>query len=522
MVYLVGAGPGDPGLITVRGAELVGRAEVLVYDGLVSAALVDLAPPGCERIYAGKKHAPDGSPLSQDEINQLLVDRAAAGRMVVRLKGGDSFVFGRGAEECMTLHDAGIGFEVVPGVTAATAVPAYAGIPLTARGLASTVAFATGHEADGKAASAIDWEALARAGTLVLFMSLKTMGQSCQSLIAAGRSAHTPAAAIYWGTTSAQRTVVATLGELPEAVERAGLKPPVLVVVGEVVGLRDALAWYERRPLFGARVLVPRSAEQAPRFAHLLAELGAEPVIMPVTRMAPPADDAAIERAVAALPGYAWLVFTSANAVARFFEELEARSLDARALAACRVASVGPATTAALAARGIRADVVPERGHGARLAAAMLARSDDARGMRVLLPRAERGRDEAALALGQAGAVVDVVPVYRTVPAPADDPAICRAVARLRAGAIDVLAAFAPSQVTALCELLGADATALLGACRVIAAIGDTTAAALTDRGLDVHVVASSPDAEILAREIAACYVARRARLDPSQPTAPR
>jgi uroporphyrinogen III methyltransferase/synthase len=521
IVYLVGAGPGDPGLLTRRGAELLGTAEVVVYDGLVNTALLDLAPPQAERIYAGKKHAPQGSPLTQDQINNLLVARAQAGKRVVRLKGGDAFVFGRGAEECSVLARAGVRFEVVPGVTSATAVPAYAGIPLTARGVASTVAFATGHEAAGKPSAGVDWEALARAGTVVLFMALHTLEECCQALIAAGRTPQTPAAAIYWGTTARQHVVTSTLAELPAAA--AGLRPPVLVIVGEVVAMRPDLSWYESRPLFGARVLVPRSLEQADGFARALAELGAEPVIMPVTRIAPPddADRATIDHLMGHLMGrlagelssYHWILFTSGNAVSCFLDELFARKRDVRALASARIACVGKATARALARRGIIADVMPERGNAARVAMALLAAEDrPAASLRVLLPRAAQGRDEAVDTLARAGARVDVMPVYRSEATPPDDAALEVGLARLRAREIDAIAFFAPSQVQALADLLGPDATSILSACRVIATIGETTRAALTGRGVDVHVVASSPDAGLLAHEIASYYQRVRPR----------
>ncbi|HUS67945.1 MAG TPA: uroporphyrinogen-III C-methyltransferase, partial [Kofleriaceae bacterium] len=351
VVYLVGAGPGDPGLITRRGADLLARADVVVYDGLASPVLLRLAPPGCERVYAGKKRADGGEPMAQDAIERVLIDRARAGKRVVRLKGGDPFVFGRGAEEAGALSAAGVRFEVVPGVSAATAVAAYAGIPLTARGVASTVAFATGHGADD-ASPAVDWPAVARADTIVLFMALATAGDCCARLVAAGRDAATPAAAIHWGTTASQRVVVSTLGALPDAIAAAGLRPPSLLVIGPVVALRASLGWFEGRPLAGARVLVTRAADQAERFAHAIAELGGDPLIAPLLRVVPTGD---LERAEPP-SAYAWVVFTSANAVDATFAELDRRGLDARALAGVRLACVGGATDAALARRGLRAD----------------------------------------------------------------------------------------------------------------------------------------------------------------------
>jgi uroporphyrinogen III methyltransferase/synthase len=508
IVYLVGAGPGDPGLLTRRGAELLGRAEVVVYDGLVHTALLDLVPPACERIYAGKKHARTGAPLTQDQINAVLVEHGLAGKRVVRLKGGDPFVFGRGAEECRALHEAGIPFEVVPGVTAATAVPAYAGIPLTAREQTSTVAFATGHEAEGKELSAVDWQGLARSGTVVLFMAVRTAAACAENLIAAGRDPGTPAAAIYWGTTARQRTVIAPLSGLADAIEAAALKPPALLVIGDVVAQRPWLAWFERRPLFGVHVLVPRPPSQAAGFAQALAELGATPVLMPVTRIAPPGDDerAAIDRAVAS--SYDWTIFASTNAVERFFAELRARGRDARALAGCQLACVGQATARALAEHGLLADLVPERGDAAGLAAAIIAATcARMHGARVLVPRAADGRDEAVEALRQAGATVDLVSIYRTEITPAGDPGLQHGLDCLTQGGIDVLTFFAPSQVDALFEITaaaGIDLAAVARRCRVIAAIGGTTRAALERRGLAAQVVPEQPDTGLLADAIAA------------------
>lgn len=524
VVYLVGAGPGDPGLLTRRGADLVGRADVVVYDGLASPVLLGLVRPGCELVYAGKKHAPGGAgPLDQGSINVVLVDRARAGKQVVRLKGGDPFVFGRGAEECEVLAAAGIRFEIVPGVSAATAVAAYAGIPLTARGVASTVAFATGHEAqdgeDGQGALAhpVDWAAIARADTVVLFMAVSTAAECCAHLLAAGRPPSTPAAAIHWGTTAAQRTVVATLADLPEAIRAAGLRPPALLVLGDVVRLRQRLSWFEDRPLSGARVLVTRAAEQADRFARALAELGAEPIHCPLVRLAPPepVDAARLDDALDGLGRFAWVVFASANAVERFFAAMTARALDGRALAGVRLACVGAATAAALGRAGLRADLVPAHGDASGLARAVAA-SGDLRGARVLVPRAAGGREEAIELLRAAGAEVEAVAVYRLAPVEADHPSVAASLARLRARQVRAAAFFAPSQVRALFDLLGADARSILGAVPTLAAIGATTASALAARGLTARVVPPAPDAEALAAGIAADVVAR----EPPAPTA--
>jgi uroporphyrinogen III methyltransferase / synthase len=510
VVYLVGAGPGDPGLITRRGADLVGRADVVVYDGLASPVLLRLARPGCELVYAGKKHTPAGEPpLAQEEIDRILVEHARAGKQVVRLKGGDPFVFGRGAEECEALAAAGVRFEIVPGVSAATAVSAYAGIPLTARGIASSVAYATGHEAGQTSTddrtSAIDWKAIAGADTVVLFMALSTAADCCARLVAAGRDPATPAAAIHWGTTASQRTVVAALADLPSAIAATGLKPPALLVIGDVVRLRQRLSWFEDRPLAGARVLITRPIEQAERFSLALAELGAEPLHCPLTRIVdPPPDDAArLEASLAQLSRFAWIVFASANAVDRFFAALRDRRLDGRALAGVRIACVGQATAAALARQGLLADLVPRHGDAAGVARAIID-AGDLTGARVLVPRADKGRDEAIELLRAAGAEVEAIAIYQLAAVEPSHPSVTRALARLRAGEMRAVAFFAPSQVRAMCQLLGERAVEVLGRVPILAAIGATTAAALAACGLTAHVVPSSPDADVLAAEIAA------------------
>jgi uroporphyrinogen III methyltransferase/synthase len=502
-VYLVGAGPGDPGLLTLRGAEVLGQADVVIYDGLANPALLAHAPATAERIYAGKKRSEHGAPLGQDAIEALLVERAGAGKTVVRLKGGDPFVFGRGGEEAEALRAAGLEFEVVPGVSAVSAVPAYAGIPLTHRDEASSVVFiATGQE-EGERRH-VDWAAAARADTIVLFMAVKTLPEIVAALVAGGRPAATPAAVIRWGTTAAQRTVVAPLAELPAAIAAAGLEPPALVIIGDVVGYRERLAWFERRPLFGVSVLVPRPREQAAPLARILTDLGAEPVICEITRFVPAAE-LDLDRALGELGGTRWIAFASAHAVAVTFAALARRHADARALAGVRVAAVGAATAAAVRAHGVEPDLVPEERTGAGLARALIAADPALAGGRVLLPRAAEGREELGDALAAAGAHVEAIDAYRTVPAPAAE--VAPLVHRLAGGRLDVLCFFAPSQVDALVAAAGA---AVVGRARVIAAIGPTTAAALRAHGLRVDVVPGSPSAEDLAAAIVSYFQAQR------------
>ncbi|MBE3069445.1 MAG: uroporphyrinogen-III C-methyltransferase, partial [Planctomycetes bacterium] len=353
-VTLVGAGPGDPGLLTLRGREALAAADVVVYDALVSPHLLDHAPPGAERVYVGKRSAQHT--LSQDGINALLVERARGGAAVVRLKGGDPYVFGRGGEEGLALAEAGIPFEIVPGITAAVAAAAYAGIPVTHRGLASTLTFVTGHEADDKADSAIDWAALARLkGTLAFYMGVANLPAIAANLMRHGLAGATPAAAVQWGTTPRHRSVAATLETLHDAVTRAGLGPPAILLVGEVVRLRESLGWFEQRPLLGRRIVVTRARAQASSLVARLEALGAETIEAPAIRIEPPDDPAPLAEAARAAGDFDWIVFTSTNGVDAFFAALAAAGLDARRLAGCRVAAIGPATAERLAACGIRA-----------------------------------------------------------------------------------------------------------------------------------------------------------------------
>ncbi|HET6368622.1 MAG TPA: uroporphyrinogen-III C-methyltransferase, partial [Pseudomonadales bacterium] len=348
-VALVGAGPGDPGLMTVRGLALLQAAEAVVYDRLVAPALLHEAPPAAERVYVGKR--PGAHEVSQPEINAILVALARRGLRVVRLKGGDPFVFGRGGEEGEALAAAGIAFEVVPGITSAIAAPAYAGIPVTHRGLSTSVTIVTGHEDPTKGSTDTDWDALARAGgTLVVLMGAGRVTEIAKALIAGGRDAATPVAAIRWGTRPEQRTLRATL----ETIDQLGVEPPSAIVVGAVAGLD--LGWFEQRPLFGRRVVVTRAREQASELRARLEHLGAEVIELPAIALEP------IAFSLPALDPYAWLVFTSANGVNAFFDQgLAGAGLDARAMAPARIAAIGPGTADALAARGVRADLVPPR-----------------------------------------------------------------------------------------------------------------------------------------------------------------
>ncbi len=412
-VYLIGAGPGDPGLLTVRGKEALAAADVVVYDYLASPALLDWAKPGAETIYVGKKAG--AHTLSQEGINRLLVDKAREGKCVARLKGGDPYIFGRGGEEALALLEAGIPFEEVPGVSSTVAGPAYAGIPLTHRGYASSVTLITGHEDADKTASSHDWPALARsAATLVFVMGMQHLPEISRKLIEAGRSPDTPTAVIHWATTPRHRSLVATLAEIPEKARQGGFTNPSLIVVGEVVALHDRLNWFEQRPLLGKGVVVTRSREQASGLALGLEALGARVVQFPAIRLRPVRDTSLVDAAVSRLGTYDWIVFTSVNGVACFWERLGAVGLDSRALAGCRIAAIGPATARALADKGLVADCLPSEYKAEGVVAALLEQG--VRGSRVLLPRALVARDALPEALRRAGATVDVTPVYETVP----------------------------------------------------------------------------------------------------------
>jgi uroporphyrinogen III methyltransferase / synthase len=499
VVYLVGAGPGDPGLMTVRGAELVASADVILYDRLIPEAALRGAREDAEVVYVGKR--PGEPEVPQAEIERLMVGRARAERSVVRLKGGDPFVFGRGGEEAEALAGAGIRFEVVPGVTAGVAAPAYAGIPLTHRDDASAVAFVAGHEDPSKDGSAIDWEALARfPGTLVLFMGVKRLGENVARLIAAGRPADEPAAVVERGTTLGQRTATAALAELPQAVARAGIKPPAIVLTGAVAARRETIAWLERRPLFGCRVVVTRARAQASGLATTLAALGADVVELPAIRIEPRFDTDEVHDAVSAIHAYALICLTSPNGAHLLFEALDRAGLDARALANATVATIGPGTAAALAGRGIRADIVPERSVAEALVESLAA--VDVANRPVLVARAAEARDLLPDALRERGAKVDVVALYETVTEEPDPSALDAALAA------DYVTFTSSSTVR---NFLVATGDRLPRAARIIS-IGPVTSAAARAAGLEVHAEAERHDPAGLVEALVLDAAGRRVR----------
>ena len=414
IVYLVGAGPGDPGCLTLRGRECLSRADVVIYDHLANEELLRHAPDTAELVFAGK-HGAGPHLLEQDAINRLLVDHAAAGRTVVRLKGGDPLVFGRGGEEAETLVAAGIPFELVPGVTSALSAPAYAGIPVTHRDWVSGVTVLTGHEATRKSSPRVDWQKVATAGnTIVLLMGLTQIRNNLAKLLAAGLPADTPAAAVRWASRPRQTVVEGTVGSLAELVEGRGVRPPVTIVIGEVVRLRERLSWFERRPLFGRRIVVTRTRAQAGRFRDLLVERGADVVECPVIEIRPlDESQPALLRAIETLESYDWLLFTSANGVEVFFDRLFASGRDLRALHRVRLGVIGAETGRALERLHLRPDLVPDEFKAEGLLAAL--GSEDLSGRRVLLPRARGAREVLPETLRARGAHVDEIETYESV-----------------------------------------------------------------------------------------------------------
>jgi len=481
-VFLVGAGPGDPGLITVKGLQCVEAAEVVVYDHLVDRRIVGHAAPDAEMIDVGKVPGSGGS--KQADINSLLVQKANQGNRVVRLKGGDSFVFGRGGEEADTLQREGIAFEVVPGVTSAVAAPAYAGIPLTHRGLASSFTVVTGTEMPGKDVSSVNWEALAeQPGTLVVLMGWENLPAIVEGLLRHGKEPETPIALVRWGTEPYQETVVGTLSNIVGRAANSGLKPPVVAVIGEVVQLRDRLRWFDNQPLFGKRILVTRTRSQAGVFSKLLAQRGAQAIELPTIEIGPIDDYRELDDALRELGRYEWVVFSSTNAAQAVFDRLQIIGLDARAFHGAKVAAIGSTTADRLAERGIVADFVP----GQPVSEAMV---DGLRGRglesgRVLLPNADIARKALATGLSELGAIVDEVAVYRTSPAGGVEARLQDIIAE----GIDVATFTSSSTATNLVRLLDGSVDRLSEA--TIACIGPITATTARDLGLKVDIIAS-------------------------------
>ena len=417
-VYLVGAGPGDAGLLTLRGAELLRRADVVVYDSLVNRELLALAPEAAEIIFGGKR--PRDRAIPQEELNQLLAEKAKAGKTVVRLKGGDPYIFGRGGEEAAKLHRDGVPFEVVPGISSIIAAPSYAGIPLTHREHCSSFTVITGHEDPDKDESALDWERVAREpGTKVLLMGVERIGKIAAALEANGLPADTPAAMVRWGTMGRQQTITATLGTLAAKVAKADFKAPAVTVIGTVSTLRDTLNWYENRPLFGQRVVVTRNRREAGKLSGQLRELGAEVLEIPTIKILPPTRNESLIEAITGIGSYDWIIFTSANGVEHFFDYFFKAFRDVRDLGSVRFAAVGPATAKKLREFHLNIDLMPETYTAAATAKAMLA-AQNVENISVLLARAESANPELPRLLEDKGAIVDDIAFYKTEPETAD------------------------------------------------------------------------------------------------------
>jgi uroporphyrinogen III methyltransferase/synthase len=489
-VYLVGAGPGDPGLITLRGRDVLEQADVVVYDNLANTALLRHAPRA-ETIFVGK--STDRHTLLQDEINKVLIEQASRVERVVRLKGGDSFVFGRGAEEVVALAERGIPFEVVPGVTAGIAAPAYAGIPVTHRGLSTSVSFITGHSgADGSAQ--VELGRLAQQGTLVFYMGMKNLPRLVEELRALGRADDTPAAVVEWGTYPRQRTVTATLATIAERAQAEGIEPPAVVIIGDVVNLHDTIAWYENRPLSGLRIVVTRARTQASEMTRRLRELGADVFEFPTIQIVPPEDPPSFRD----IGEYDWVVLTSVNAVDMLFERLASDGMDARDLAGVKLCVVGSGTAKAVRKRALRVDLMPDQYVAEKLMEALREHEPDLTGKRFLLPRADIARSFLPNALREAGADLTEVVTYRTV-APETTEEF---VAALVGYDPDLVVFMSSSAARNFHKMVGADRVSALGKRAEFASIGPKTTVSANDLAMPITVEPEQHDIPTLVDAI--------------------
>ncbi len=499
-VYLVGAGPGDPGLLTLKGAACLRGADVVLYDELLDRRLLDLPPARCERIYVGKRGGHKSH--SQENIHALLIEHARQDRVVVRLKGGDPLIFGRGGEEALSLREAGIPFEIVPGISAASGATTYAGIPLTHRGLASVSVLVTGNEDPDKKENGVDWPRLAAMdATLVVFMAARKLDVICRTLIENGRPTSTPAAVIEWGTWPAQRTISSTLEHLAERAAAAQIKSPALVIVGPVVGLRQRLNWREDKPLFGKHILITRSKEQSEDLCSLLESHGAAVHSLPLLEIAPPDDWAPLDAHLMNLTRFAWVLFTSPNSVRFFFERLHQLDKDTRALGSTRIAAVGLATAEHLRERGIRPDLIPDEPCQQGLADAFA--DVDVDGAPILFPASSIAGTHLVEILAQRGAEVQHVTAYQNRSPQyerADLPDI------LLENKVDMIVFASPSSVQHLEPVIGRDLAAQLKTRARIACIGPTTAAAARENDLEAHVQPTESSIAALVEAICAYY----------------
>ncbi|HUJ17295.1 MAG TPA: uroporphyrinogen-III C-methyltransferase [Nitrospirota bacterium] len=482
-VYLIGAGPGDPGLITVKGLECVKKADVIIYDYLANERLLDQRRPEAELVYVGKQGG--RHTLPQDEINRLIVKRAREGRIVARLKGGDPFIFGRGGEEAEELVDNGIPFEIVPGVTAATAVPTYAGIPLTHRDYTASVAFITGHEDPTKPESTVHWDRIATGiGTLVFFMGMKNLPNIVDNLVNHGRSPETPVALIQWGTRTDQKVVTGSLRDIVSKVQAAKLGPPAIIVVGDVVRLRDKLNWYESKPLFGKRVIVTRSRDQASVFAEMLIDRGATTIEFPTIDVVPPSSWDELDAAITAIEAYQWIIFTSANAIRFFMERLRTLNKDLRLLKGVNICVVGPKTAEALDCYGLKPDLVPSEFKAEGVLAAL--GGTKVRGLKILIPRAKVARELIPDKLREQGAEVTVATAYENVRPAADLERVLKLFNEKKINAVTFTSS---STVHNFIEILGPKEYKKLMEGVAVACIGPVTAKTAEEFGLKTDIM---------------------------------
>jgi len=480
-VYLVGAGPGDPGLITVRGVECLERADVVVYDFLANPALLRFASAAAEMIYVGKQAS--RHTLPQDEINAVLVKQGKAGKIVARLKGGDPFVFGRGGEEAAALRKAGIPFEIVPGISSAIAVPAYAGIPVTHRAVATAFMVITGHEDPTKTKSQVDWKSVAGfCGTRVILMGVARIGVITGELLKHGAAAATPVALVRWGTTGNQQTITGTLGTIATVVAKAGFKPPAVTIIGEVVHQRETLNWFETRPLFGKRIVVTRSRDQASELVRQLSELGADVLEIPTIRITPPNDTAPLREAVAAMGEYDWVLFTSPNGVDAFFKAFFAAHKDLREFGGAKIAAVGQATEQKVTSFHLEVDFLPKEFTTAGLLKEF-RQEVDCENLHFLLPRGDLADQKLARGLEDLGGIVDDIDAYATVPETEDRTGQR---AWLLAEGADLVTFTSSSSVTNFCNLVDVPALRKKFPSLKFASIGPVTTKTAEERGLTV------------------------------------
>ncbi len=498
VVYLIGAGPGDPGLLTIKGKECLQRANVIVYDYLVNASLLKYGQEGTEKIYVGKERK--SKEIPQEQINQLLINKAKQGNVVARLKGGDPFIFGRGGEEAEALAKAGVLFEIVPGITSVSAVPAYAGIPLTHRDFTSSFIVATGHEDPNKLASNLSWEALAKTGTVVFLMGIRNIEENMEKLMEFEKSPETPVAVISWGTLGKQKTVKGKVGDIGKIVKAQKVKPPAVVVVGDVVALRDSINWFETRPLFGKKILVTRSRSQAREFVKLLEEQGAEAIEFPTIEIVPPKSWVELDSAIEKLSSYNWIIFTSVNGVYFFFQRIKSMRKDLRELKGIRIATIGGQTAKSVEDLGLLVDIIPDDFRAEGLIESF--RNADIKGKRILIPRAMEAREILPTELRKMGAEVNVVTAYETKKPNIKEIEDMREM--LNDGKIDVTTFASSSTARNFHSIFGSDKKILSET--IVACLGPVTAEEIRDLGKEPEIICQRYTIEELTYEIVSYF----------------